>query len=119
MNHQKKTYKPLIAEKRPIPKALPKNHSKSLYYYNSLNRNLKPNLLSAINKTSLNASFKDPNHQTLNEELLGIEKPKPQTSHFNSGRINHLENNLRSNKISLRTSSNYNHLNSVAGVTIN
>lgn len=52
-----------------VPKILIKNHSKSLYYCNGLSRNLRPNILNGINRTSTNDQPSNDcfNHQTLNE----------------------------------------------------
>jgi hypothetical protein len=52
---------------------------------------------------------------------MGRENPKPHTSDIKSGRLAYLDRNaeLKSNKISLRNSGNYNRLASVAGVMLN
>lgn len=67
LQHDRNASKQNTAKKVFPPKTVLKNHSKSLYYYNSLHTNNKNNRFSVVNKTGLDPIEINANHQTLNE----------------------------------------------------
>jgi hypothetical protein len=91
-----------------------------LHYYSSKNQTVKIN---GQHTTGINLKSDIDPHRTLNEELIGTEKKKPSTTDNKTSRNSDYKPvsllDAKINKISLKLTSNYPQLASIAGIPIN